>query len=132
MKPEATPSKTRFAALLLALAMLPAYAGSGMSFKDHDANKDGTLSLDEFKARDKDDLAFKAADLECDYYGCSLHKWLTAPVGTGFLYVRRDRIERGDEREQERLRQRRRRFPRSHHRDNHRDLLAAGDRTVWA
>ena len=30
--------------------------------------------------------------LECDYYGTSLHKWLHAPIGTGFLYVRRDRI----------------------------------------
>jgi selenocysteine lyase/cysteine desulfurase len=30
--------------------------------------------------------------LACDYYGTSLHKWLLAPVGTGFLYVRRDRI----------------------------------------
>lgn len=30
--------------------------------------------------------------LDCDYYGTSLHKWLTAPIGTGFLYVRRDRI----------------------------------------
>jgi selenocysteine lyase/cysteine desulfurase len=29
----------------------------------------------------------------CDYYGTSLHKWLLAPVGTGFLYVRRSRIE---------------------------------------
>jgi len=27
------------------------------------------------------------SDLECDYYGCSLHKWMLAPVGTGFLYV---------------------------------------------
>jgi isopenicillin-N epimerase len=35
---------------------------------------------------------FTLADLECDYYGTSLHKWLLAPVGTGFLYVRRDRI----------------------------------------
>src|SRR5438874_6371595 len=35
---------------------------------------------------------FKVADLESDYYGCSLHKWLLAPVGTGFLYVRRERI----------------------------------------
>jgi len=28
----------------------------------------------------------------CDYYGTSLHKWLLAPIGTGFLYVRRERI----------------------------------------
>ena len=31
-------------------------------------------------------------DLDCDYYGTSLHKWLTAPFGTGFLYVRREKI----------------------------------------
>jgi isopenicillin-N epimerase len=36
---------------------------------------------------------FTLRDLECDYYGTSLHKWLLAPVGTGFLYVRRERIE---------------------------------------
>ena len=36
---------------------------------------------------------FAVRDLECDYYGTSLHKWLLAPVGTGFLYVRRERIE---------------------------------------
>lgn len=27
--------------------------------------------------------------LECDYYCASLHKWLSAPIGSGFLYVRR-------------------------------------------
>ena len=32
------------------------------------------------------------SDLEMDYYGVSLHKWLLAPLGTGLLYVRRDRI----------------------------------------
>ncbi|MGH7530265.1 MAG: aminotransferase class V-fold PLP-dependent enzyme [Gemmatimonadales bacterium] len=37
---------------------------------------------------------FTRDDLECDYYGTSLHKWLTAPIGTGFLYVRRSKIER--------------------------------------
>jgi len=31
--------------------------------------------------------------LDCDYYGTSLHKWLLAPIGTGFLYVRRENIE---------------------------------------
>jgi selenocysteine lyase/cysteine desulfurase len=36
---------------------------------------------------------FKLADLDCDYYGTSLHKWLLAPHNTGFLYVRRNRIE---------------------------------------
>jgi selenocysteine lyase/cysteine desulfurase len=35
---------------------------------------------------------FKQADLDCDYYGTSLHKWLFAPFGTGMLYVRRDKI----------------------------------------
>ncbi|MEX0691890.1 MAG: aminotransferase class V-fold PLP-dependent enzyme [Gemmatimonadales bacterium] len=35
---------------------------------------------------------FTLADLECDYYGTSLHKWLLAPIGTGFLYVRRPLI----------------------------------------
>ncbi len=36
---------------------------------------------------------FKRADLQCDYYACSLHKWLMAPVGTGLLYVRKPLIE---------------------------------------
>jgi selenocysteine lyase/cysteine desulfurase len=35
---------------------------------------------------------YKASDLGCDFYGTSLHKWLLAPIGTGFLYVRRDLI----------------------------------------
>ena len=35
---------------------------------------------------------FQHADLDCDYYGTSLHKWLTAPFGTGMLYVRREKI----------------------------------------
>ncbi|HJS43141.1 MAG TPA: aminotransferase class V-fold PLP-dependent enzyme [Gemmatimonadales bacterium] len=35
---------------------------------------------------------FKRDDLDCDFYGTSLHKWLTAPIGTGFLYVRRTKI----------------------------------------
>src|SRR3954451_8223970 len=34
---------------------------------------------------------FKRDDLECAYYGCSLHKWLLAPIGTGFLYVRKSK-----------------------------------------
>lgn len=31
--------------------------------------------------------------LGCDYYGTSLHKWLMAPIGTGMLVVRREKIE---------------------------------------
>ena len=37
---------------------------------------------------------FTHADLDCDYYGTSLHKWLSAPIGTGFLYVRKSRIKK--------------------------------------
>ncbi len=35
---------------------------------------------------------FAHKDLDCDYYASSLHKWLFAPVGTGLLYVRKERI----------------------------------------
>jgi selenocysteine lyase/cysteine desulfurase len=35
---------------------------------------------------------FKRDDLQCDYFGTSLHKWLYAPKGTGMLYVRREKI----------------------------------------
>jgi len=36
---------------------------------------------------------FTRDELGCDFYGTSLHKWLHAPIGTGFLYVRRDKIK---------------------------------------
>jgi isopenicillin-N epimerase len=36
---------------------------------------------------------FSRDDLGADFYGTSLHKWLMAPIGTGFLYVRRDQIK---------------------------------------
>ena len=35
---------------------------------------------------------FKRDDLQCDFYGSSLHKWLYAPKGTGLLYVKKDKI----------------------------------------
>jgi isopenicillin-N epimerase len=39
-------------------------------------------------------VAVALRDLNCDVYATSLHKWFYAPRGTGFLYVRRDMIER--------------------------------------
>jgi isopenicillin-N epimerase len=35
---------------------------------------------------------FTRDELDCDYYGTSLHKWLLSPHGTGFLYVRKEKI----------------------------------------
>lgn len=37
-------------------------------------------------------IDFRMPDLGCDYYGSSLHKWLSTPLGAGLLYVRKDRI----------------------------------------
>lgn len=37
---------------------------------------------------------YKLSDLECDYFGTSLHKWTYAPVGTGMLYVKKDLIKK--------------------------------------
>lgn len=37
---------------------------------------------------------FRRDELDCDVYATSLHKWLNAPHGTGFLYVRKELIPR--------------------------------------
>jgi selenocysteine lyase/cysteine desulfurase len=37
---------------------------------------------------------FKIDDLNCDYYGSSLHKWLATPLGAGLLYVKKDHISK--------------------------------------
>jgi len=37
-------------------------------------------------------IQFSIPDLGCDYYGTSLHKWLSVPLGAGFLYVKKDNI----------------------------------------
>lgn len=37
-------------------------------------------------------LDFKIPDLEADYFASSLHKWLYAPIGSGLLYVKKDKI----------------------------------------
>jgi selenocysteine lyase/cysteine desulfurase len=39
-------------------------------------------------------FAFKHENLQCDYFGTSLHKWMFAPKGTGLLFVKRDKIEK--------------------------------------
>jgi len=39
-------------------------------------------------------VPFQFSDLDCDFYGASLHKWLSAPIGTGMLFVCKDRIEK--------------------------------------
>lgn len=36
---------------------------------------------------------FTWEDLECDFFGTSLHKWTYAPVGSGFLFVKREKIK---------------------------------------
>jgi selenocysteine lyase/cysteine desulfurase len=39
-------------------------------------------------------LPYTLPELDCDYFGTSLHKWLCAPFGTGMLYVRPDKIKK--------------------------------------
>jgi selenocysteine lyase/cysteine desulfurase len=35
---------------------------------------------------------FSIQDLNCDYFGSSLHKWMSAPLGSGILYVKKENI----------------------------------------
>lgn len=36
---------------------------------------------------------FKIPDLNCDYFASSLHKWLYAPIGSGMMYIKKDKIK---------------------------------------
>lgn len=37
-------------------------------------------------------LDFAIPDLECDYFGTSLHKFLSAPIGSGMLWIKQEHI----------------------------------------
>ena len=39
-------------------------------------------------------LDFRIPDLHCEYFGTSLHKFLSAPIGTGMMWVRQDKVEK--------------------------------------
>ncbi len=39
-------------------------------------------------------LVFTMPELNCDYYGTSLHKWLSVPLGAGMLYVKKKKISK--------------------------------------
>lgn len=39
-------------------------------------------------------FVYQQKDLDCDIYGANLHKWMMAPIGTGFLYVRKEKINK--------------------------------------
>lgn len=39
-------------------------------------------------------FTFDLHALDCDYYGSSLHKWLSVPLGCGMLYVKKDKIRK--------------------------------------
>ncbi len=39
-------------------------------------------------------MDFKIPDLHCDYFGTSLHKFLSAPIGSGMMWVKREKIEK--------------------------------------
>ncbi|MDB5221767.1 MAG: cefD [Chitinophagaceae bacterium] len=38
-------------------------------------------------------IDFKIPDLDADYFGTSLHKFLSAPVGSGMLWIKKDKIK---------------------------------------
>jgi selenocysteine lyase/cysteine desulfurase len=37
-------------------------------------------------------IQFKMSELNCDFYGASLHKWLSVPLGAGILHVKKQHI----------------------------------------
>lgn len=39
-------------------------------------------------------LDFKIPDLNCDYFGTSLHKFLSAPIGSGMMWIKKEKISK--------------------------------------
>ncbi|NVJ86207.1 MAG: aminotransferase class V-fold PLP-dependent enzyme [Algoriphagus sp.] len=39
-------------------------------------------------------FTFSMKDLDCDYYGSSLHKWLSVPLGAGLLFVKKGKADK--------------------------------------
>jgi selenocysteine lyase/cysteine desulfurase len=39
-------------------------------------------------------IDFNIPDLDCDYYGASLHKWLSVPLGAGLLYIKKEKVKK--------------------------------------
>ena len=39
-------------------------------------------------------LDYKIPELHCDYFGTSLHKFLSAPIGSGMMWIQKDKIEK--------------------------------------
>ncbi|TAG12393.1 MAG: aminotransferase class V-fold PLP-dependent enzyme [Sphingobacteriia bacterium] len=39
-------------------------------------------------------LDYAIPDLECDYFGTSLHKFLSAPIGSGMLWIKKEKISK--------------------------------------
>ena len=37
-------------------------------------------------------IQYQIAELGCDYYAASLHKWLSTPLGAGMLYINKTRV----------------------------------------
>jgi selenocysteine lyase/cysteine desulfurase len=37
-------------------------------------------------------LEYKISELNCDYLGTSLHKWMCGPLGSGMLFIRKEKI----------------------------------------
>src|SRR6202012_75181 len=39
-------------------------------------------------------MDFKIPDLHCDYFGTSLYKFLSAPIGSGMMWIKKEKIEK--------------------------------------
>jgi len=39
-------------------------------------------------------MDFQIPDLHCDYFGTSLHKFLSAPIGSGMLWIKKEKIDK--------------------------------------
>jgi selenocysteine lyase/cysteine desulfurase len=58
-----------------------------------EARKRGIISIVD-AAHSFAHVDYKISDINSDYFGTSLHKWLCAPFGTGLMHIKKEHIEK--------------------------------------
>lgn len=87
---RAVTPKTR----IVAIPHIPCTIGQILPVKEicAEARKQNIISIID-GAHPLGMIQFDISEIGCDYYAGCLHKWLLAPLGLGFIYIRKEKLD---------------------------------------